>query len=495
MYPPEGCPPLAGWKGHACHSPPRPVFCPDRPRPLDPGRAAKPHYTVPDRAEPASLPGRGTRGGVADPSPVRQPAGSSRRMPRFGASREDPRKAPCAYPFGLGPNGCCLKAELHFLRATAFEILPKRDIIRNMELKRLKSSLEQIEDPRRTNGGHILHKLEDIIIIGLCTVVCGGEDFPDMEEFGKEREEWLKKFLELPHGIPDSDTFRRVFERIKPEALSECLYDWLGCHRQEGSVIAVDGKTIRGSKTDSHKAYHVVSAFAAENQLVLGEIVTDEKSNEITAVPELLGSLNIENSIITADAMSCQKEIVKKIREGKADYVISLKGNHPALLEDVSLYFEHFSGELPSFVTKVKDHGRLEKRDYRLLNDLSWLPQQAEWDGLQAVGMVTATISRGNETTTDARYFLSSVTDLERFAYAVRKHWSIENQLHWCLDAIFNEDASKACKDMSPLNLNILRKTALALCKNADFGRRLSIQKKRFAAALNPQRLLDILFG
>ena len=380
-------------------------------------------------------------------------------------------------------------------RATAFEILPKRDIIRNMELKRLKSSLEQIEDPRRTNGGHILHKLEDIIIIGLCTVVCGGEDFPDMEEFGKEREEWLKKFLELPHGIPDSDTFRRVFERIKPEALSECLYDWLGCHRQEGSVIAVDGKTIRGSKTDSHKAYHVVSAFAAENQLVLGEIVTDEKSNEITAVPELLGSLNIENSIITADAMSCQKEIVKKIREGKADYVISLKGNHPALLEDVSLYFEHFSGELPSFVTKVKDHGRLEKRDYRLLNDLSWLPQQAEWDGLQAVGMVTATISRGNETTTDARYFLSSVTDLERFAYAVRKHWSIENQLHWCLDAIFNEDASKACKDMSPLNLNILRKTALALCKNADFGRRLSIQKKRFAAALNPQRLLDILFG
>ena len=125
--------------------------------------------------------------------------------------------------------------------------------------------------------------------------------------------------------------------------------------------------------------------------------MTDEKSNEITAVPELLGSLNIENSIITADAMSCQKEIVKKIREGKADYVISLKGNHPALLEDISLYFEHFSGELPSFVTKVKDHGRLEKRDYRLLNDLSWLPQQAEWDGLQAVGMVTATISRGNE--------------------------------------------------------------------------------------------------
>ena len=273
-----------------------------------------------------------------------------------------------------------------------------------MELEKLKAGLEQMEDPRRTNGGHILHKLEDIIIIGLCTVVCGREDFPDMEEFGKEREEWLRKFLELPHGIPDSDTFRRVFERIKPEALSECLYDWLGYHRKEDSVIAVDGKTIRGSKGASHKVYHVVNAFAAENQLVLSEIVTDEKSNEITAVPELLDSLNIENSIVTADAMSCQKEIIRRIRAGKADYVIGLKGNQPALLEDISLYFEHFSEELPNFETRVKDHGRIEKRDYRLLTDLSWLPQRAEWDGLQAAGMVTATISRGGKTTTDTRY-------------------------------------------------------------------------------------------
>ena len=363
-----------------------------------------------------------------------------------------------------------------------------------MELERLRAGLEGVEDPRRTNGGHILHKLEDIIIIGLCTVVCGGEDFPDMEEFGKEREEWLRKFLELPHGIPDSDTFRRVFERINAEALSECLYDWLGCQRKEGCVIAIDGKTIRGSEGSGHKAYHVVSAFAAENQLVLGEIVTDEKSNEITAVPELLESLNIENSIVTADAMSCQKEIVRKIREGGADYVICLKGNQPALLEDISLYFEHFSGELPNFVTKVKDHGRIETRDYRLLTDLSWLTQQTQWSGLQAVGSVTATVTKDNKTTTDTRYFLTSVTDVERFAYAVRKHWAIENQLHWCLDVIFDEDVSRARKDMSQLNLNVLRKTALALCKNADFGRRLSIQKKRFAAALNPQRLLDILF-
>jgi hypothetical protein len=205
-------------------------------------------------------------------------------------------------------------------RATAFENLRGSDIIGNMEQERLKADLEQMEDPRRTNGGHILHKLEDIIIIGLCTIVCGGEDFPDMEEFEKERTEWLEIFLELPHGIPDSDTFRRVFERINPEALSECLYDWLGCHRKEGSVIAIDGKTIRGSKRGSRKAYHVVSAFAAENQLVLGEIVTDEKSNEITAVPELLGALNIEDSIVTADAMICQKKLSG--RSGRARQIM-----------------------------------------------------------------------------------------------------------------------------------------------------------------------------
>ncbi len=364
-----------------------------------------------------------------------------------------------------------------------------------MEIKKLKTLVSRIEEPRRTDRGNIRHKLEDIIIIGLCTVICGGEDFPDMEEFGKEREEWLRTFLELPHGIPDSDTFRRVFERIDPEALSECLYDWLGCHRPEGSIIAIDGKTIRGSKTESHKAYHVISAFVAENQLVLGELITEEKSNEITAVPELLDSLNIENSIVTADAMSCQKEIVKKIVEGGADYVIGLKGNQPALLEDVSLYFDHFSGELPSFITRTKDHGRIEKREYRLLTNLSWLSQRADWAGLLAVGMATATIIKDGKTSVDTRYFISSVTDVERFAYAVRKHWAIENQLHWCLDIIFDEDSSRARKDMSPLNLNILRKTALSLCKNADFGRRVSIQKKRFIAALNPKKLFSILFS
>ena len=179
-----------------------------------------------------------------------------------------------------------------------------------MELKELIKKLEKVEDPRRTDRGHILHKLVDILIIALCCLICNGTDFEDMEDFGKEREEWLKTFLELPNGIPSSDTFRRIFEQIDPNALSECLYDWLANNRKEGSVIAIDGKTIRGSANHKHRAYHVVSAFVAENQITLGEITTDEKSNEITAVPELLRTINVENSIVTADAMSCQKEIV-----------------------------------------------------------------------------------------------------------------------------------------------------------------------------------------
>ena len=366
-----------------------------------------------------------------------------------------------------------------------------------MKLEDLKSTLSRIEDPRRTDRGHLLHKLEDIIIIGLCTFVCNGSDFTDMEDFGTEREDWLRGFLELPNGIPDSDTFRRVFERLDPHELSECLYDWLACNRKDGSVIAVDGKTICGSKNHDHRAYHVVSAFVSENQITLGEITTEEKSNEITAVPELLNTLDIKNSIITADAMSCQKEIVKTITDKKADYVIALKRNQPSIQENVSLYFDSFEDDLPAFIIKEKDHGRMEKREYRLLTDLSWLSEQKEWAGLKAVGKVKSTVVKNGDLCTDTRYFITSLDDIDRFAHAVRCHWSIENQLHWCLDVIFNEDASRARKDLSPLNLNILRKVALSLCKNCQDPRlrKSSIQKRRFRASLNPETFLSILLG
>lgn len=364
-----------------------------------------------------------------------------------------------------------------------------------MKIEELKTGLANMEDPHRTDRGNIRHKLEDIIIIGLCTLICDGNDFADMEEFGVQRQELLSQFLELPNGIPVSDTFRRVFERLNPESLSECLYDWLSCNRKEGSVIAIDGKTIRRSRNKSHKAYHVVSAFVAENQITLGDITTDEKSNEITAVPELLDSLNISGSIVTADAMSCQKKNVQKIRDGSADYVIALKENQPALQENVSLYFDSFADELPVYTTTEKDHGRIEKREHFLLTDLSWLPEAADWAGLCAVGIVKSTVIRSEKTSTEKRYYITSLNNVDRFAYAVCAHWSIENQLHWRLDVIVHEDASRAKKDFSPLNLNVLRKTALALCKGTDMGKRVSMQKKRFRASLNPDAFLHILLG
>ncbi|MCR5308484.1 MAG: ISAs1 family transposase [Bacilli bacterium] len=361
------------------------------------------------------------------------------------------------------------------------------------KIKRLKEEIKKIEEPRRTRYGNIRHKLEDIIIIGLCTVICGGEDYTDMEGFGIERESFLRKFLELPNGIPDSDTFRRVFERLKPEEVSRCLIDWLEITRDKREVVAIDGKTICGSGNEQHKAYHVVSAFVAENQLTLGEITVDEKSNEITAVPQLLDLIDVEGCIVTADAISCQKTIVEKIMGNGADYTIGLKLNQPGLFNDVKDYFDMFEKESSTTKSIEKDHGRIETREYFLLSDISWLEQRVEWCGLKSVGMVKSHVFKKEGAHTDTRYFISSLTNINEFAYSVRKHWAIENQLHWCLDVIFREDSSRARKDFSPLNMHVLRKTSLSLLNQAKTGR-ISKKKLMFKAALNPDVLLKILF-
>lgn len=314
-----------------------------------------------------------------------------------------------------------------------------------------------------------------------------------MEAFGKSRQEYLAKFLELPNGIPDSDTFRRVFEKINPSELSSCLTNWISVERNQREIVAIDGKTICGSGNDKHKAYHVVSAFVAEHQLTLGELTVEEKTNEITAVPELLDLIDVKGDIVTADAMSCQKKIVEKIIDKKADYTIGLKQNQPVLYKDTEDYFNEFFAEIPSKTTIDKGHGRMEKREYQLLTDLSWLEQKEEWKGLNALGSVRTTVTENGETHKFTRYFITSLIDLDEFSDSVRKHWSIENQLHWCLDVIFREDASKARKENSPLNLNVLRKTALNLISQAQYKR---ISKKRlmFRAALEPMLFLDIIF-
>lgn len=223
---------------------------------------------------------------------------------------------------------------------------------------------------------------------------------------------------------------------------------------------------------------------------VVRNICVEEKTNEITTVPKLLDLIDVKGDIVTADAMSCQKKIVKKIIDKKADYTIGLKQNQPELYKDTEDYFRASSADIPSKTTIEKGHGRIEKRVYQLLTNLSWLEQKDEWNGLNALGCVKSTIAENGEIREFTRYFITSLTNLETFADSVRKHWSIENQLHWCLDVVFREDASRARKDNSPLNLNVLRKTALNLVSQAQYKR---ISKKRFMfrAALDPTLFLE----
>ncbi|MDR2525624.1 MAG: ISAs1 family transposase [Oscillospiraceae bacterium] len=231
-----------------------------------------------------------------------------------------------------------------------------------MKIQKLIEQAEKISDPRRQYG-YLQHKLATIIVIAFCAIICGAEDYEDIESFGNSRKEWLKEFLALENGIPDKDTFRRVFERLNPSEVAECLYSWLGNREIKGKTVNIDGKTICGSKNAEHGAYHVVSAWVSENQITLGEIVVDEKSNEITAIPKLLDLVAVEGAVVTIDAMGTQTKIAEKIIKKKADYCLALKGNHSDLHDDVRFYFEN--QEVNDKITnREKDHGRIEKREY-----------------------------------------------------------------------------------------------------------------------------------
>ena len=363
-----------------------------------------------------------------------------------------------------------------------------------MDIRLLKHAAVGIKDPRRQYG-YLRHLMVDMIIIGLLTTLCGGKDFNDMEVFGKERLEWLKTFLELPYGIPDSDTFRRLFERLDPDTLQQCLNEWLLAQQKlnNGDIVNIDGKTIRGSSNDAHKAYHVVSAWAAENKITLGQTKVQKKSNEITAIPNLLDMINIEGCIITIDAMGCQKGITEKITENNADYVIALKGNQKTMYEEVKLNFDDFSELAQNTETYDTGHGRKETREYFLEPNIDFITQNFDWINLNAVGMVRTTVEIKNEIRTEERYYITSVTDVNEFALAVRGHWSIENQLHWNLDVIFREDSARAKKDNSPLNMNILRKTALSVLNRVKFHR-MTKPKMMFKAALNTSFLERLVF-
>lgn len=354
-----------------------------------------------------------------------------------------------------------------------------------------------LPDPRRETKNK-LHKLIDIVMIVLCSVLSGIEDWANMELFAEEKEEWFRRFLELPNGIPSHDTLSDVVGRLDRKVFATCFIRWVkaGLPQLAEEHIAIDGKSLRGSRQEEESMVHLVSAYASKAQLVLGHQAVEGKSNEITAIPKLLGLLDIEGALVTIDAMGCQKDIASMIVEKKADYVLALKGNHEQLHEAVKLWLdtEWEKGRLSITQTVEKGHGRIETRRYAVSDRIEWLEQKKDWIGLKSVGVVESTRESGGKISVERRYYLNSIDDLSHFAETVRAHWQTENQQHWVLDVQFGEDANRSRKDHSAQNLALVRRAALNLLRHAEDSKR-SLKKRQLRAALNDDYRWAVLTG
>lgn len=367
----------------------------------------------------------------------------------------------------------------------------------------LEASFGDMDDPRVQ--GRCDHQLVDILLIAVCAVLCGAESWSEVEEFGNAKEGWLRQYLTLPAGIPSHDTFSRVFRLVNAQEFQQRFMGWVEQHFsvERGQVIAVDGKRVRGSRDtfQGQDAIHLVSAWASESGILLGQRKVEAKSNEITAVPDLLKLLFIKGCTVTVDALNCQKEIAQTVIDQQADYVFALKGNHPLLHQEVVDWFawaqaRHFREVPHSFHQTVnKGHGRIEIRRCWAIHDplaFESLAHYAGWVGLQSVVMVQRERRTPALTQSETVYYLSSLpADAQRLLAATRAHWSVENTFHWTLDVIFGEDASRVRRDNAPENLAVVRHIALNLLKRHPA--KLSLNRKRFRAALNDSFLLELL--
>ena len=363
----------------------------------------------------------------------------------------------------------------------------------------LKACFEGLQDPRVI--GRTTHPLEAILFLTLCAVLCGMDDWESIEQWGNNRVQWLSEFIDVSNGIPSHDTISRVFAALDSALFQERFVLWMSTlvPSLEGQIVAIDGKTVRGSRQRrcGKQAIHLVSAFVCGHGLTLGQLKTQEKSNEITAIPELIEALELRGSIVTIDAMGCQKEIAAAIVGRQADYVLALKGNQDTLLRQVKHFFDTTEwlnyrdfGAMGQ-ATQAKGHGRRETRRCVALPAKD-IGRTDAWTGLQSVVMVESMRDLGGSCTSEKRFYISSLApDSALLAHAIRSHWEIENRLHWCLDVTFREDASQIRIAHAPENLNIVRKIAMNLLRLNPLKR--SLPKKRLQACLNNDYLAEVM--
>ena len=369
---------------------------------------------------------------------------------------------------------------------------------------RLIDYFAEIDDPRDARG--VRHVLAEMMVIALCAVICGAEDWKSVAAFGQAKQGFFAERLRLPHGIPSRYTFERVFAALRPESLERCLMAWTRALVQlgAGEQLAVDGKSLRGSaqRAAGKTAVHLINVWAVNNELVFGQLACEAKSNEITAIPKLLELLDVQGITVTIDAEGCQQDIARTIHDGEGDYVLALKANQPTLHEEVRLLLDHAiaSGgkDCPlHFHERTEgDHGRIETRRCWVTPYVDWFADREQWAGLRSFAAVECERTVGETTTCERRYFISSLpgTDAQALARAVRSHWDIENKLHWVLDVAFAEDDCRLRKGHGPENFSRLRRMALNLLRRENTVQ-LGIKNKRLLASWDHDYLLRLLSG
>jgi len=367
---------------------------------------------------------------------------------------------------------------------------------------RIEDHFTELTDPRRRE---VTYPLINIVTIALCAVICGADDFVSIAEFGRKKQKWLAGLLDLSAGIPSHDRFNAILAALSPGEFEKCLLSWITALHEvtAGQLVAIDGKTLRRSfdAASSKAAIHMVSAWATANHISLGQVVVDEKSNEITAIPKLLEILELSGCLVTIDAMGCQTEIADKIIAVDADYVLAVKGNQPTLHEGIAKFFlDHLEDDfsrvqVSRYQTEEHGHGRDETRTYYICPVPDDLPDRRRWKKLTAIGIAINDTLRDGKQTSEVRYYiLSRKLSAKKFGEAVRGHWSIENRLHWQLDVTFGEDQSRIRKGHADANFSILRRTALSLLKN-NRTLKVGVKNKRLAAGWDDEYMAQVLCG